>query len=212
MNIDEIKDECRKNLNRFTIEAFSRIPLIDKPLILDAGCGSGVPALALIEHCNGVVFAVDVDRANLHRFEKKASSLKNRDRINIINGSIFNDSLFDFKFDIILAEGLLNVIGFEKGLLALVQYLKNGGYLVVHDELKNDPDKRLLFEKCNLKLLYSFRLMEDVWLNEYFYCLKEKIRTIDHGKLYKKELAEIDESISNPGNLRSIYYVLHHAQ
>lgn len=208
MNAYEIKDECRKNLNKYTINAFSIIPKIEKPKLLDAGCGTGVPALALIEYFDGVIYAVDTDKLSLNWFKEKVSSLNLNDRINIINDSILNTSLFNFKFDIILAEGLLNVIGFEKGLQILINNLKNGGYLIIHDELKNDSKKRLYFKNSNLKLLNSFELMEDVWLNKYFSCLEKKIKIIEDKRLLEKELSEINENKKHSNNLKSIYYIL----
>jgi cyclopropane fatty-acyl-phospholipid synthase-like methyltransferase len=208
MDLLKIKDECRKNLNKYTIKAFLTIPPIDKPIILDAGCGTGVPSLALIELCNGSIYAVDPDQSSLNWFKEKITILNLKDRITIYNDTILNPSLFNFKFDLILAEGLLNVIGFEKGLQILINYLKNNGYLIIHDELKNDSNKRVYFKNSNLKLLHSFELNENVWLNEYFLCLKSKITNIRDEKLLETELNEINENINKPENLKSIYYVL----
>jgi len=210
MDLFEIKDECRKNLNKYTSIAFSIIPKIDKPIILDAGCGTGVPTLSLIELCNGNIFAVDPDPYSTDWFIKKVTVLKLKDRIKIFNDSILNPTLFNFKFDIILAEGLLNVIGFEKGLQILINYLKNESYLIIHDEYKNDSEKRRYFKNNNLKLLHSFELDENIWLNEYFYCLKSKIENLKDNQLFESELKAINENIRNQNNLKSIYYILKH--
>lgn len=210
MNLYKIKDECRNNLNKYTRKAFSIIPRIDKPVILDAGCGTGVPTLALIELCNGTIFAVDPDQSSTNWFNEKVTALNLNDRIIILNDSILNPSLFNFKFDIIIAEGLLNVIGFEKGLQILVNYLKKERYLIIHDEFKNDLQKRRYFKENNLKLLHSFKLDENVWLNEYFNCLKSKIEIIKDNQLFETELKEIADNIKNPNNLKSIYYILKH--
>lgn len=209
MNLFEIRDECRRRLNRYTIKAFSMLPDIDKPLILDAGCGTGVSSLALLEVCNGTMYAVDPDQASLEWFKEKAVSLNLRDRITIIHDTILKPALFDFNFDVILAEGLLNVIGFENGLKALVAYMKSNGFLLIHDELKNDEEKRRYFKSINLQLMQSFELHEDVWLNEYFYCLKSKLEST-RNPLADAELKEVEENIRQPENLRSIYYILQH--
>ncbi len=210
MDLFEIKDECRKNLNKYTSIAFSIIPKIDKPIILDAGCGTGVPTLSLIELCNGNIYAVDPDQYSIKWFKKKVAALKLKDRIKIFNDSILNPTLFNFKFDIILAEGLLNVIGFENGLQILINYLKNERYLIIHDEYKNDSKKRRYFKNNNLKLLHSFKLDENIWLNEYFYCLKSKIENLKDNQLFESELKAINENIRNLNNLKSIYYILKH--
>ena len=51
----DIKDKCRKGLLKYLSKAISIIPAIEGPLILDVGCGSGVPTLALAEIFNGTL-------------------------------------------------------------------------------------------------------------------------------------------------------------
>jgi len=210
MNTDifEIKDECRKNLTRYTIQAFSLIPEIDNPQILDIGCGTGVSSLELIKKCNGVIHAVDPDLLSIERLRAKVLMLNLKGRIRIFNDSIFNTEIFKDKFDIVLAEGLLNVIGFEKGLSLLVGHLKENGYLIIHDELKDDLDKRVMFESFKLKLLDSFVLDENVWWKEYYVCLERKISSTNKDNLFEKEINEIAGYRKNPLEYRSVYYIL----
>ncbi|MFZ5643489.1 MAG: class I SAM-dependent methyltransferase [Bacillota bacterium] len=208
MNTYEIKDNCRRNLNKYTIKAFSFIPKIDNPLILDMGCGTGVPTLALIEICNGNVYAVDSDNSCLLWLKEKVNALNYSDRIKVINASVFDINLFNNKFDIILAEGLLNVIGFEKGLPTLIDYLKENGYLIIHDELHNDTEKKTIYAKYNLKLLNSFVLDENVWWNDYYSCLEKSVKNEDNDLLFNNEINEIVEFKKDSKKFRSIYYVL----
>jgi cyclopropane fatty-acyl-phospholipid synthase-like methyltransferase len=205
----EIKDECRNNLCRYTIQAFSIIPEIEKPLILDIGCGTGVTLLSLAKKFDGTIYGVDPDMESINRLKKKVSELKLNERIKIFNDSIFNTDLFQFKFNIVLAEGLLNVIGFEKGLPLLISYVKKGGFIIIHDELKDDTEKRTIFESYKLKLLGSFTLNQDVWWNEYYDCLEKKIKNIYNGNQFENELKEIEGYKKNPLNYKSIYYILH---
>ncbi|HWQ74804.1 MAG TPA: class I SAM-dependent methyltransferase [Syntrophomonas sp.] len=207
MNPYEIRDRCRRNLNQYTIEAFSLIPPIDKPLILDMGCGTGVPTLALMEISNGRIYAVDSDDSCLLWLNEKVKALNCADRIKVIHASAFDENLFDKKFDIVLAEGLLNVIGFETGLPVLIEHLKDIGYLIIHDEYKCDGEKRALFKKYNLELLNSFVLDENVWWDAYYCCLEKSIRT-ENESLFEEERHEIMELKKNPEIFRSRYYVL----
>lgn len=206
-NPDEIRDRCRSNLNKYTIKAFSSIPQIDKPLILDLGCGTGVPTLALMEISNGSVYAVDSDNSCLLWLEKKVRVLNCAERIKVIRASAFDEYLFDEKFDIVLAEGLLNVIGFETGLPVLIKHLKDIGYLIIHDEYKSDGEKRAIFKKYNLELLNSFVLGENVWWDGYYGCL-EGLIIRENQELFAREVHEIIEFKKNPAIFRSIYYVL----
>ena len=203
----EIRDRCRRNLNKYTLKAFSLIPQIDKPLILDMGCGTGVPTLALMEISNGSIYAVDSDDSCLLWLEEKVKALNCADRIKVIHASVFDKNLFDKKFDIVLAEGLLNVIGFETGLPVLIKHLKDIGYLIIHDEFKSDREKRALFKKYNLELLNSFVLDENVWWDDYYRCLEKSISKETEG-LFEREINEIIEFKKNPEIFRSMYYVL----
>lgn len=208
LNTYEIKDNCRINLNKYTIKALSFIPKIDNPLILDMGCGTGVPTLALIENCNGNVYAVDSDNSCLLWLKEKVNALNYSNRVEVIHASVFDINIFYNKFDIVLVEGLLNVIGFEKGMPVLVKYLKHNGYLIIHDELNNDTEKKTMFEKYNLKLLNSFELDETVWWNDYYSCLEKSIKNIKDNSLFENEINEIIEFKKNSEKFRSIYYVL----
>jgi len=207
-DISVIKDSCRQNLNRYTLRAFSLIPSVDRPLILDAGCGTGVPSLAVIEECNGIIYAVDTDLPSIKRFRKRVEELDLDDRIRIFHDSILKQGLFTFHFDIILAEGLLNVTGFERGLDVLSGYLKAGGYMLIHDELKNDSGKRKYFKENNLELTGTFVLDEKVWWNEYFACLESSIKKLAPDKSVQEEMEEIDRCRRNPEENRSVYYIL----
>lgn len=209
LNAYEIKDDCRRNLIKYTIKAFSLIPTIDHPVILDIGCGTGESALALVEISNGKIHAVDSDNACISLLKEKVNLLNYTDRIEVIQGSVFDQNLLQYKYDIVLAEGLLNVIGFVKGLSVLVKYLKQSGYLIIHDEFQNDAEKKTLFRKYNLELINTFELDENIWWNEYFCCLERSIKNIDNDFLFKKEINELIEFKNNPRNCRSIYYILH---
>ncbi|TFH39991.1 MAG: class I SAM-dependent methyltransferase [Chrysiogenales bacterium] len=122
-----VRDNCRSNLAGYTLRAFSIIPRIKRPKILDMGCGTGVPALTLLGACDGTVCAVDPDGPALEWFKAKIWTLGFGARITVLHGSLFETPLADGPFDIVLAEGLLNAVDFEKGLAALTQYCKKTG-------------------------------------------------------------------------------------
>ncbi|MCO1604383.1 class I SAM-dependent methyltransferase [Desulfosporosinus nitroreducens] len=210
-NSYKVRDSCRKNLVKYTMKAFSLIPPIDNPVILDMGCGTGEPALALLEICNGKIYAVDSDIECVSVLNEKAKTSGHADRIKVINGSVFDRNMFQNQFDIVLAEGLLNILGFETGLPLLINFLKQRGYLIIHDQLQNDAKKRALFTKYNLNLLDAFELDENIWWNEYYCCLERSIDNIED-TLCQKEINEIIEYKKDPENCRSIYYIVARTQ
>lgn len=207
----DIKDNCRKGLLKFLLNAISIIPVIENQIILDVGCGSGVPTLAIAEYYNATITAVDFDTKSINRLEKKVNELNLSNRIMIFNGSIFEMELEENQFDIILAEGFLNVVGFEKGFSKLLKLLKRNGYFIIHDEFRNHNKKIEFVESNNCKLLDSFSLDENVWWNDYYKCLEKEISSLRNKnflELFKTDLYEIELFKKNPSQFNSVYYVL----
>ena len=48
-----LKDKIRKRLLKYTRKAFHILPQMNKPRILDVGCGSGIPTLELARLSQG---------------------------------------------------------------------------------------------------------------------------------------------------------------
>lgn len=70
-DFENAKDRVRERLNKFTVKAFQMIPEMDKPRILDVGCGSGVPTLKLAELSNGHITALDIDQNVIDSLKRK---------------------------------------------------------------------------------------------------------------------------------------------
>lgn len=205
-----IRDCCRKNIVKYTLKAFSFIPPIKDSLILDMGCGTGETDMALLEAYNCKIIAVDKDKECVSILKSKVRNTTFGDRIKVIHGSIYEKELLNDQFDIVLAEGLLNIIGFEKGLPLLLKNLKQTGYLIIHDEMANDAYKRTLFEKYALKITGTLELDENIWWNEYYSCLERLISSTDGGSHFN-EINEITEYKMDPGKCKSIIYILKHS-
>jgi ubiquinone/menaquinone biosynthesis C-methylase UbiE len=208
MNPFEIKDRCRKNLIRHTLRAFSLIPLPADPFILDIGCGSGVPTLALMEICRGRFVAVDPDPACLERLRQKVQALNYSARIELIQVSIFSLPPFPEKFDVIVAEGSLHITGFKAGMEVVSALLKSGGHALIHEPLVGDRKKRAFFRQAGLGMIDAFVLDEEIWRSEYFACLERAICAAGDDPLPAEVTREIDEFRRDPASCRSIYYVL----
>jgi ubiquinone/menaquinone biosynthesis C-methylase UbiE len=65
------KDLLRESLTKYTRKAFKMIPKLDKPCILDAGCGSVVPTMELAGLSNGEIAGLDVNQPLLDRLARK---------------------------------------------------------------------------------------------------------------------------------------------
>jgi cyclopropane fatty-acyl-phospholipid synthase-like methyltransferase len=207
----QIRDNCRKGLLKYMEKAFSIVPKTEKPKILDIGCGTGVPTLWLAENYDGIIIAIDTDKNALDWLQDKIvnNSFENK----IKTGHI---SFFDLKpdpdyFDIILAEGFLNIVGFEQGFSRIIGMLKNNGYFIIHDEYKDHEEKSDFISKNSCKLIDTLFLDENVWWNDYYKQLETELNSVrirQTRDLFKSELKEIEFYKLNPTAFRSIYYVV----
>ena len=169
------KDRLRKRLLKYTRKAFRMLPQLDKPRILDVGCGSGFPTMELARLSQGELIGIDIDQPALDKFTRKIREAGLNDRVQAVNCSIFDMEFPDESFDIIWAEGSMHVIGFERGLKEWKRFLKPNGFIVVHDEKGNITEKLAQISSCGYDLLGYFVLNEDTWRDEYFAPLEKLI-------------------------------------
>ena len=169
------KDKIRKRLLKYTRKAFRMLPQLEKPRILDIGCGSGIPTLELARLGQGEVIGIDIDRSALDEFVKRINEARLADRVQALNCSMFDMDFPYQSFNIIWSEGSIYAIGFEKGLREWQQFLKPGSYLVVHDEQGIISKKLGLVSDCGYELMGHFLLSLDTWRREYFAPLEKLV-------------------------------------
>jgi ubiquinone/menaquinone biosynthesis C-methylase UbiE len=212
----EEKDLVRKRLVKYTREAFQMLPRLDRPRILDIGCGTGVSMMEIARLSNGEITGLDIDQKSLEIFSRKIEREKREGRIKAIRCSIFDMTFADESFDIIWAEGSINVIGFQRGLQEWRCLLKPGGFMVVHDEKGDIEEKRKQISGCGYELIGDFILDENTWWTEYFVPLEKLIyearRRYAHDPEVIKEIdqaqCEIDMFQENPEGNSSICFVM----
>jgi len=205
----EIRDNCRKGLLKYLSKALTMLPIPKEPKILDVGCGTGVPTLLLTEKFKGHITATDTDTISLNRLKKKIVELNLTDRISVMSCSLFD--IEKSQFDLIIAEGLLNVVSFQKGFLRMLKLLKRNRFLIIHDEYRNQNEKIKFIERNNCKLLDSFVLNEQIWWNDYYKCLEEEISSESNKrllKLFKPDMQEIDAFRKDSSQFKSVYFVI----
>jgi len=210
------KDKIRKRLLKYTRKAFRMLPQIDKPRILDVGCGSGIPTLELARLGQGEVIGIDIDQPALDEFNRKIKKTGLTNQIRTVNCSIFDIGFPDESFDIVWSEGSIYAIGFEKGLREWKRFLKPGGLIVVHDEQGNVKQKLKQISNCGYDLFGYFMLSKETWWAEYFAPLEKWVaefgaRYTDNPKILEElhqAQVELDMFNKNPERNSSVYFVM----
>jgi cyclopropane fatty-acyl-phospholipid synthase-like methyltransferase len=207
----KIKDRCRAGLLLYLSDACRNISLPDPAQMLDIGCGTGVSTIWLAGHFSGTITAIDTNHDALEFLRDKILTRKLRASIKPCNISFFELETCEATYDLILAEGFLNVVGFKKGFDGLMKWVNENGYIVIHDEVK-DPDFKLeYFHSQGFRLVEIIEINETFWWNNYLKPLENELSKISNDKLFlmfENERQELESYRMQPQTFRSIYYVL----
>jgi len=180
---------------RYTRQAFEILPALDKPRILDVGCGPGQPTIELARLSGGEVTGIDVYEQYLDQLREAIDAENLGHRVKAINCSMFDIDL-PGDFDIVWAEGSIFIIGFERGLREWRRLIRPGGFMAVHELawIEDDPPQEIaefwqeaypaittvagnieMVAAAGYRLLGHFTLGEDAWWPEYYGPLQERI-------------------------------------
>ncbi len=192
------------------------LPKLDRPRILDIGCGSGIPTMELAALGHGEVIGIDIDQPALDKLTREIQEAGLSDRVRAVNCSILDMAFPDESFDIVWSEGSIFVIGFRRGIQEWKRFLKPAGFMVIHDERGNVEEKLRQISECGYKLLGCFTLTQETWWTEYFAPLEKLIaesqtsRADDPHNLEELSQArtELEMFRRNPERNNSVYFVM----
>jgi len=191
---ERFKDGLREHFLYYTRKAFDMLPRLERPRILDIGCGNGMPTVELARLSGGEITGIDIDQPSLDRATERIEEAGLSDRVTVMNRSMFDMGFADESFGIIWAEGSIAAIGFERGLREWRRLLRPGGFLAIHDEIGNVCTELGRISACGYELVGHFTVGEDVWWGEYYARLEVRIGEIraSHGD-DPEALSMIDE-------------------
>ena len=215
-DFETAKDRVRERLNKFTVKAFQMLPKMDRPRILDVGCGTGVPTMKLAELSNGHITAIDIDQEAIKRLQQKITESGLSGRVKAFKQSMLEMDFPEESFDLIWAEGSIDHVGFERGLQELGRFLKPRGCLAVHDDKNNLAGKLDDIPACGYELLGYFNLDEQTWKKEYFFPMQRLINETrsrhandrDMLALLDRDQREIDVFKTDPASCSSVFFVM----
>jgi len=205
----------RANVIKYTRKAFRMLPRLDRPRILDIGCGSGAPTIELAKMSDGEITGIDIDPSSLDELNRKIQEEGLSNRVKAVKLSLFEMDFPDETFDIVWSEGSIPAIGFERGLKEWRRLLKPNGFLVIHDQIRNTSELSRI-PSHGYKLVKHFSLPEDAWWTEFYRPLEKRIGDLrkkcendpEALKLLKKFQNEINMVKENPREFASAFYII----
>lgn len=179
--------------------AFEHVRAIDRPRILDAGCGKGDVTIELARLGGGEVIGIDIDGEVLGRFAARIKEEGLEGRVRAVHCSLLELPFPPESFDVVWAEGSLHIAGMEKSLRALHGFIRRGGFLVAHEMawIRSDPPDDALMgwkarfpgilsideicgyvDKYNYRMIEHFALPDDFWSRHYYEPLEGRIASL----------------------------------
>jgi len=101
--------------------------------IADIGCGTGGQTIILAQKTTANIVGIDLAPVMIEKFNERIIKNNLQNRVKGIVGSMDNLSFKNEELDMILSEGAIYNIGFERGLNEWNKYIKKGGYIIVSE-------------------------------------------------------------------------------
>lgn len=231
--LDEFTPARREFLHR----AYAMLPTLERPRVLDVGCGRGGPTLELARLGGGEVVGVDIDRGALAELTARAAAEGLSARVRAVQASM---AAMDFpagSFDVIWAEGSAHAIGLVAALGVWRRLLRPAGHLVIHEMcwLRPDPAAELAghwrrvfpgirtvpeyeaeIPRHGYAAIASFPLPEEFWWENYYEPLARRIAELSReyralraaGALLREQEREIELYRKHRGWYGSAYLLM----
>jgi ubiquinone/menaquinone biosynthesis C-methylase UbiE len=183
--------------------------------VADIGCGTGASTFVLANKLNAKITAIDLFPEFLDKLQTKAKELNLEQKISIKAESMDNLSFAKNSLDLILSEGAIYNMGFQKGLKYWHQFLKTGGFIAVSEiiwltekrpeEIQNHwqteypqidtlENKIKILETGGFSLVNSLILPKMAWLKNYYQPLEKGFAEFLNRNNHSKEAQEILKS------------------
>ena len=207
--------ELRAWFLKYTREAYALLPRLDRPRILDIGCGSGSVTIELARLSGSEVVGIDTDDSALTELRRSVEGAGLGHRVKPINASLFDAGLASESFDVLWEEGVLHLFDPARSLPVCHRLLKAEGFLVVHETVAWFSGIRDQIPTFGFGVAGQLRLPQRCWWTDYYAPLEARIRLlreagvdgITPGELsrYEREIAMVR---ADPDRFDSGFFVL----
>lgn len=199
LNIEELRGRFLEHTRR----AYSLLPALEQPRILDIGCGQGQQTMELANLSGGEVVGIDIDHTVLSKLQQRIDGAKIGDRVKIFHASLFDNPFNNSSFDILWEEGVLHLLDASRSFGECRRLLKPDGHLVMHETILWFESNRNKLMEFGFKLTDNYMLPKRFWWTHYGAPLEERIKAYrdNHGGTSDSErLTELDSVVASIKN------------
>jgi len=178
MDIDEALgiEELRGRFLKHSRQAYQLLPPLDRPRILDIGCGRGLQTLELARLSDGHLVGIDVDADALAKLQQRINEAELGNRIQALHVSLFDNTFDDASFDLLWEEGVLHLLDTSRSLAECHRLLKAGGHLVMHETIRWFDGVRAALQRHGLEVVDQHMLPRHFWWTDYGAPLERRIQ------------------------------------
>jgi len=193
MDIEQILgvQELRMRALVHTRETFGLLPALERPRILDIGCGQGSPTIELARLSGGEVIGIDIDETALSRLRERIEKSEVSSQVTVCRCSLFDSGLPAGSFDILWEEGVLHLLDTARSFTECHRLLKSEGFLVMHEKLVWFEKVRESLPVWGLAFVDQHILPRHFWWTEYGAPLEERIRVLRKSRGDDAESSEL---------------------
>jgi ubiquinone/menaquinone biosynthesis C-methylase UbiE len=176
--------------------------------ILDVGCGTGRHTILLAKNTSARISALEFYDQQIMTLRNNIQKENLSERIEIVKGDMADLSFAQTKFDLIWSESSIYNVGFEKGLKAWRNFIREEGYLAVSEavwltdkpsdeikkwwgeaypDMKTIDQNRDIIELCRYDLLTHFILPKNDWWDDYYDILEKQVVEFQNNNLNDEE-------------------------
>lgn len=217
MEIDRILDieGLRGRFLEHSRRAYRLLPPLERPRILDIGCGRGQQTLELARLGEGEIVGIDVDPAAVSELRRRVERAGLQDRVRALRVSLLENDFESGRFDVLWEEGVLHLLDPAACLPECRRLLQPGGHLVMHETIEWFERTRELLAAAGFEIVGRHMLPEHFWWTDYGEPLEKRIRAFrrDRGAAADSpELAAHERVVasikSDPGKMDCGIYVV----
>ncbi len=197
-----------------TRKAYALLGELDRPRILDVGCGTGLPTIEIARLSHGEIIAIDTDEQALGELRRRVEREGLARRVVAVKASLYDTCFPDESFGVVWEEGVLHLLEPTRSLAQCHRLLAPRGFLIMHETVTWLEEARDLLRSSGFEPEDRYLMPRLCWWTDYYAPLEARIRKLRDAmgdEIDCPELAQYEREISmvkkDPGRFHCGFFL-----